>query len=144
MSARMRDEFSVARTNAVTLSATVLLIALVTTDPVAFVKAQSAQPSQSAAVISKETALKTCLFNMRAAIDKYYIQKKHYPPRLDSLVSEGFIRAIPIDPFTNTKTSWRALEEKPDHGTAKRPNGIYDVKSGSKAIALDGTKYANW
>jgi general secretion pathway protein G len=120
------------------------VLALVMTRPVAFVKAQSAQPSQSAAVISKETALKTCLFNIRAAIDRYYIQKKHYPPRLDSLASEGFIRAIPIDPFTNSKTSWRALKEKPDHETAKRPKGIYDVRSGSQAIALDGTKYASW
>jgi len=144
MNTRMPVEFRLART-AVAILCTAVLIALTTPDCVASVDGQSAQPfSERAAVIGKETALKTCLFQMRAAIDKYYIQRKRYPPRLDSLVSEGYIQAIPVDPFTNTKTSWQLLEAKRGQGTANRARGIYDVKSGSKAIALDGTKYANW
>jgi hypothetical protein len=143
MNTRMPLEFSGA--HIVVILSTALFIALTTPYSMASVDAQSSQrSSEPATVVDKETALKAHLFHMRAAIDKYYTQKKHYPPRLDSLVNEGYIQAIPIDPFTNSKTSWRLLEAQRSRATMNRTNGIYDVKSGSKAIALDGTKYANW
>src|SRR5579862_4618967 len=51
---------------------------------------------------TKEAALKSDLFLMRDAIDQYYADKAKYPDSLQSLVSEGYIRTVPKDPFTES------------------------------------------
>jgi general secretion pathway protein G len=93
---------------------------------------------------ASEAVLKEDLFRMRDAIDQYYADKGQYPPGLESLVSDGYLRKIPEDPFTRSQSTWQTVlaELEPNNPTA-RP-GIYDVKSGSDATALDGTKYAEW
>ena len=63
---------------------------------------------------SKEAVLKTDLFRMRDAIDQYYADKGKYPSSLDSLVSEGYMRKIPEDPFTGTTDSWQTTPAEPD------------------------------
>ena len=47
---------------------------------------------------AKESVLKEDLFRMRDAIDQYYADKGEYPASLDSLVSEKYLRTIPVDP----------------------------------------------
>jgi general secretion pathway protein G len=82
---------------------------------------------------------------MRDAIDQYYADKNQYPSRLDSLASEGYIRQIPTDPFTNRTDSWQTIpSSEPAPSNLAAAPGIYDVKSGSEATALDGTKYSDW
>jgi general secretion pathway protein G len=49
---------------------------------------------------AKESILKTDLFRLRDAIDQYYADKGEYPASLDTLVSEGYLRKVPDDPFT--------------------------------------------
>ncbi len=80
---------------------------------------------------------------MRDAIDQYYADKTEYPPTLDSLVSEGYLRTIPEDPFTSSPSTWQAIpaDFDPNDPGAR---GIFDVKSGSGALALDGSPYAEW
>ena len=51
-------------------------------------------------VYASESVLKTDLFRMREAIDQYYADKGQYPSALDALVSEGYLRKLPDDPFT--------------------------------------------
>jgi general secretion pathway protein G len=93
---------------------------------------------------ANEAVLKEDLFRMRDAIDQYYADKGQYPSALDDLVSGGYMRKIPDDPFTKSPSSWQAIPSEPDPNNPTAPPGVYDVKSGSEGTALDGSKYAEW
>jgi general secretion pathway protein G len=93
---------------------------------------------------AKESVLKEDLFRMRDAIDQYYADKGKYPPTLQDLVADKYIRTIPVDPFTQSADSWRTIESEPDPNNPSASPGIYDVRSGSDLKALDGTNYADW
>ena len=95
-------------------------------------------------IYSREGVLKEDLFRMRDAIDQYYADKGSYPGTLDALVSDGYVRKIPDDPFTKSNSSWQTVPAEPDPNNPTAEAGVYDVKSGSDATALDGTKYAEW
>ena len=88
--------------------------------------------------------LKEDLFRMRDAIDQYYADKSAVPGSLDALVSDGYLRKLPDDPFTKSSSTWQTVPAEPDPNNPTAEPGIYDVKSGSEATALDGTKYADW
>jgi general secretion pathway protein G len=93
---------------------------------------------------ASEAVLKTDLFNMRDAIDQYYADKGQYPGTLDELVSAGYLRKVPEDPFTNNNSTWQTVQSEPDASNPTAGPGVYDVKSGSDATALDGSRYADW
>ncbi|PYR71467.1 MAG: hypothetical protein DMF86_25860 [Acidobacteria bacterium] len=93
-------------------------------------------------VRAQEATLATDLFRMRDAIDQYYADKGKYPASLDSLVSDGYMRAIPEDPFTHTKDSWQTVPAEPDPNNPNAEPGIYDVKSGAPGTSLDGVAYS--
>ena len=95
-------------------------------------------------IYSKESVLKEDLFRMRDAIDQYFADKGQYPSTLDALVSDGYVRKIPEDPFTRNSSSWQTVPAEPDPNNPTAEAGVYDVKSGSDATALDGTKYSEW
>src|SRR5262245_45273337 len=95
-------------------------------------------------VYSKEAALKEDLFRMKEAIDQYYADKNQYPSTLDDLVSAGYLRAVPVDPITNSATTWQTIPPEPDPNNPLLIGGVYSVKSGSDASAMDGTKYNDW
>ncbi len=99
---------------------------------------------KNAVTRSRESVLKTDLFNLRDAIDQYYADKGMYPSTLDDLVSAGYIRRVPDDPFTANNSSWQIIASEPDPTNPSAAPGVYDVKSGSDATALDGTKYSDW
>lgn len=98
---------------------------------------------QNAVTRSKEAVLKENLFGMRDAIDQYYADKNKYPASLDDLVSEKYLRAIPVDQFTQA-ADWQTEMSEPDPSNPTAQTGIYDVKSASEGTALDGSKYADW
>ena len=93
---------------------------------------------------ARESVLKDDLFKMRDAIDQYYADKNQYPPALDDLVSNGYLRALPKDPMTNSTSSWQAIPAEPDPSNPSQAVGISDVKSGSDQTGLDGTHSADW
>ncbi len=93
---------------------------------------------------ASEAVLKEDLFRMRDAIDQYYADKGQYPTTLDALVSEGYLRKLPDDPFTKSNSTWQAIPAEPDPNNPTSDPGVYDVKSGSDGTALDGSKYAEW
>ena len=95
-------------------------------------------------MLAKEAALRSDLFFMRDAIDQYYADKGKYPVTLDSLVSEKYLRSIPVDPFTNSADTWRSIQSEPDPTNPTAEPGVYDVRSGSDQKAIDGTNYADW
>ena len=69
-----------------------------------------------------------------------------YPESLEVLVSEHYIRKVPIDPFTKSPDTWELVFEEPDSADAasEEAPGIIDVKSGAPGTALDGTAYNTW
>lgn len=89
-----------------------------------------------------ETVLRTNLFRMRDAIDQYYADKGKYPASLDALVSDRYLREVPIDPITRDRTSWRTVPADPDPSNPSAGPGIYDVKSGAEGVGLDGKRYS--
>jgi len=93
---------------------------------------------------AKESVLKEDLFRMRDAIDQYYADKGKYPGNLQDLVSEKYIRAIPVDPFTHSADTWREIPSEPDPNNPTATSGVYDVRSGSDLKAMDGTSYSEW
>ena len=93
---------------------------------------------------AKEATLKEDLFRMRDAIDQYYADKNKYPPSLSTLVEEKYMRAVPVDPFTASADTWQTTMSEPEPGNPSAEPGVYDVKSGSEAVALDGSRYADW
>jgi general secretion pathway protein G len=95
-------------------------------------------------IYSKEAVLRDDLTKMRDAIDQYYADKNEYPPTLQALASEGYLRDIPKDPITESNSSWQEVPAEPDATNPTAATGVYDVKSGSDATALDGTRYSEW
>jgi general secretion pathway protein G len=99
---------------------------------------------KTSVIRAREATLKEDLFQMRDAIDQYYADKGQYPAALDSLVSDGYVRKIPKDPFTDSTDTWQTIPSEPDANNPTAAPGIYDVKSGFDGTALDGTKYSDW
>ena len=93
---------------------------------------------------AKEAVLREDLFRMRDSIDQYYADKGSYPPDLASLVTGGYMRQIPKDPFTESTDTWQIVMSEPDPAAPNAAPGVYDVKSGAPGVALDGTPYADW
>jgi general secretion pathway protein G len=93
---------------------------------------------------AREATLKEDLFRMRDAIDQYYADKNQYPTTIDALVSEGYLRKIPEDPFTKSASSWQTVPAEPDPSNPSAEVGIYDIKSGAEQTALDGRPYSEW
>ncbi len=93
---------------------------------------------------AQEATLKANLFRMRDAIDQYFADKGNYPSSLQTLVSEGYLRAVPLDPVTRSTETWTTVPAEPDPSRPTTDTGIYDVKSGSDGTALDGSRYSDW
>jgi len=101
-----------------------------------------AQPSFSTSVWrAREATLKEDLFIFRDVIDQYYADQGEYPPTLEALVEMRYLRKIPKDPITATHDTWLVVYAFSELGEEE---GIFDVKSGSDMIALDGTTYSEW
>jgi general secretion pathway protein G len=95
-------------------------------------------------VRTKEAVLREDLFRMRDAIDQYYADKAKYPASLEALVSDGYLRQIPLDPITNSRETWQTVPSEPDPGDPTAEVGIFDVKSGAEGTSIDGSSYADW
>jgi len=95
---------------------------------------------------AREAVLKENLFIMRKMIDQYYQDKHKYPPSLQSLVEEKYLKALPVDPITGSSETWLEVRQSfnPDEPLPPEGPGVVDVKSGSEAKALDGTLYNTW
>jgi general secretion pathway protein G len=96
---------------------------------------------------AREATLRADLFTFRSLIDQYKGDRGEFPPSLEVLVKNGYMRKIPIDPMTKG-TDWvLTMEEDPtppeDPSQVPVP-GIIDVHSASKDKALDGTNYSDW
>ena len=92
---------------------------------------------------AKEAVLRENLFRLRDSIDQFYADKGTYPADLASLVTEGYMRQIPKDPFTESADTWQTVMSEPDPANPNAVPGVFDVKSGAEGVSLDGTPYAD-
>lgn len=88
---------------------------------------------------AKDATLKQDLNTLRESLDKYYADNGKYPNTLEDLVEHKYIRKLPVDPITEKTTTWIFIPPEPP-----LEGDIYDIHSGSKAVAKDGTRYEDW
>ena len=99
---------------------------------------------QNSVTRAREAVLKEDLFRLRDAIDQYYADKNKWPSALQDLVTDGYVREIPKDPMTDSAESWQTVPAESDPANPSAEPGVFDVKSGSDRMALDGTPYTEW
>jgi general secretion pathway protein G len=95
----------------------------------------------NAVKLSKEATLKEDLFRLRDAIDQYYADKGKYPADLQALVTDQYIREVPIDPISQSRDSWQTIPAEPDPSNPAAEPGIFNVKSGAEGTSLQGVAY---
>ncbi len=85
---------------------------------------------------SKDIALQENLKVLRVTLDRFYADKGRYPDTLDELVTQKYLRAVPLDPITESALTWVTIPAKDAD-----IQGIADVKSGAPGLAKDGRAY---
>jgi general secretion pathway protein G len=93
---------------------------------------------------AREAVLKEDLHVMRQAIDSYTVDKQKAPQSLDDLVQGGYLKSMPIDPFTHRSDTWIPAQEDTLMTLDQTESGINDVHSGAQMTAADGTSYNTW
>ena len=85
---------------------------------------------------SRDVALEENLKVLRISLDRFHADKGRFPDSLDELVEHKYLRAVPVDPVTESDRSWLTqASDDPD------VDGIADVKSGASGNAHDGRPY---
>lgn len=85
---------------------------------------------------AKDTVLQENLQVIRATLDKYYADKGQFPDTLSDLVEQKYLRAMPVDPVTESSQTWILVPPRDPE-----LKGVGDVKSGAPGKANDGRPY---
>lgn len=88
---------------------------------------------------SKDVVLQENLKVLRVTLDKYYSDKGRFPESLDELVEYRYLRAVPVDPITESPGTW-VLVTSQDTDI----KGIVDVKSGAPGVSQEGQLYESY
>lgn len=88
---------------------------------------------------AKESVLAENLATLRDVIDKHYADTGAYPADLQELVTRRYIRKIPLDPLTDSNRTWIVVSSQDPEKA-----GIFDIHSGAKTRARDGSYYRDW
>jgi len=109
---------------------------------------------KNAPIRAREAVIRADLYQMRSCIDQHLADKGYYPDSLEALVDTGYLRYLPIDPFTGTaEGAWEELYAEPDELEELEPledefgNGtqVIDVRyADQERVALDGTLISEW
>jgi general secretion pathway protein G len=99
---------------------------------------------QKSVIRAKESVLKNNLFTLRTVIDNYTYDKQKAPQALQDLVSQGYLKELPVDPVTGSNQTWQSVMEDASQAVSQDQPGVFDVRSGSDKTGLDGVPYAQW
>ncbi len=88
---------------------------------------------------SKEAVLRENLRATRDVLDRFYGDVGRYPESLDELVKRNYLRALPVDPITESSDTWLLVEPPEGYKGA-----VGDLRSGSPLSGKDGRPYAEW
>jgi len=98
---------------------------------------------QKSILRAKESVLHNNLNTLRQCIDNYTYDKEKAPQSLQDLVTDGYLRALPMDPMTGNN-QWRIIMEEASQSVNQAEPGIFDVKSNSDKIGTDGIAYSDY
>jgi len=87
---------------------------------------------------AKETALRENLTVLRQTFDKFYADRNRYPASLNELVELKYLKGVPIDPVTESSTTWRIETSGAENA------GLVNIRSGASGVAQDGTPYSEF
>ena len=99
---------------------------------------------QATLLRSNEAVLKSNLHTLRSVIDQYTVDKKIAPQSLEDLVDAGYLREVPLDPITDSSTTWQVEFGSTAIVVDQLDTGIVDVRSGSSTVSSEGTPYSDW
>ena len=99
---------------------------------------------QTSLIRSRETVLMEDLYQLRRSIDGYFADHARYPDSLNELVESRYLRGIPVDPFTRSAETWEVEPPQPTLEGALAEGGVFDVRSGSDLVGLNGVPYNEW
>ncbi|HEX2268096.1 MAG TPA: prepilin-type N-terminal cleavage/methylation domain-containing protein [Pyrinomonadaceae bacterium] len=91
---------------------------------------------------TREAVLRDNLFKMRSLIDQFAADKGRLPQSLEELVSEGYMREVPVDPMTGQKDWVPKMGEDPNSPDGGQ--GMTDINSNSAETSSEGTAYSEW
>ena len=94
--------------------------------------------------MAKEAVLREDLHTMRTAIDSYTVDKQKGPQGLDDLVTAGYMKSIPVDPFTHRSDTWIVEQEDAMRSLDQTEPGIGNVHSGAQMTSSEGNSYGQW
>ncbi len=109
---------------------------------------------QNAPIRAREAVIRANLYQMRSCIDQHLADKGFYPESLGTLVDEGYLRSIPVDPFSHTaEGAWEELYAEPSELEELEPleddygggNQVIDIRyADDSRVASDGTLIYEW
>ena len=75
---------------------------------------------------------------------KVSVDRSGYPLTLEEMVETKILRRVPLDPMT-AEGRWvlRSFSDNPESSLSDGKD-VFDIRSASKATALDGTQYDTW
>ncbi len=109
---------------------------------------------RNAPIRAREAVIRADLYQMRSCIDQHLADKGYYPESLQALVDAGYLRYLPVDPFSGTvEGAWEELYAEPDELEELEPldnelgsgQQVIDVRyADTTRVALDGTLISEW
>src|ERR1700741_425188 len=88
------------------------LIELMVVVSIILILISTAIPMYQASILrARESVLRQNLFTLRSVIDQYTMDKQKAPQSLQDLIDAGYLKQIPMDPFTNSRESWQLVQE---------------------------------
>ncbi len=99
---------------------------------------------QASILRARETVLRDDLYTLRSVIDQYTLDKQKAPQSLQDLVESGYLKQLPIDPFTNARDTWVPVTDESIMSPDQSQPGIIDVHSSSEQKSSEGTAYSTW
>jgi len=88
---------------------------------------------------TREDVLREDLYILRNALDHFYSDRGVNPEKIEDLVSQHYLRAIPIDPLLNSSKGWiLVLPANPSEGA------VANVRSGAPDSDRNGIPYRDW
>src|ERR1017187_5677843 len=91
---------------------------------------------------AREAVLKEDLHVLRTAIDSYTADKQKAPQSLEDLITDGYLKSVPEDPFTQSKDTWVTDSNGALYSVDQTESGIDDVHSGSQELSSGGQAYS--
>jgi general secretion pathway protein G len=82
----------------------------------------------------KEQSLRQNLVLLRLEAGQFTLDHHRPPSSLSELVSEGYFKKIPVDPFTGRNDTWRVTKS----------SRTLEIYSGSDEIGSNGSPYRTW